>query len=51
MEKIDVLTDMFEALVELLEKKGIITDEELDGFIKSRLERSKRLTNFEDVPD
>ena len=40
-EEIAILDDMLDALVELLEKKGIITTEEWEAHIKKKLISAK----------
>jgi hypothetical protein len=48
-EELDLMDDMLDALVELLEEKGILTHEEWEDRIKTRIERNKKLTSYRDV--
>jgi hypothetical protein len=49
-EEIDVLDDMLSALVEVLEEKGILTQEEWEKRIKAKMEKSKGKVSFRDLP-
>jgi hypothetical protein len=40
---------MFSALVDILEKKKILSDKELDEQIKRRILKDKKLKKFEDL--
>jgi len=48
-EDIETLENMFSALVDILEKKKIISDKELDNRIKKKLEQEKNLREFENI--
>ncbi|MBS7252088.1 MAG: hypothetical protein KIH08_16065 [Candidatus Freyarchaeota archaeon] len=48
-EDVETLENMFSALVDVLEKKKIISDKELDEQIKKRIEKDKKLKKFEDI--
>lgn len=49
-EEVDVFDDMLSSLVELLEEKGILTQEEWEEKIKAKIEESKGKTKFRDIP-
>jgi len=49
-EEVDVFDDMLSSLVELLEEKGILTQEEWEEKIKKKIEESKGKTKFRDLP-
>ena len=49
-EEVDVFDDMLAALVELLEEKGVLTQEEWEEKIKAKIEESKGKTKFKDLP-
>lgn len=49
-EEIDVFDDMLSALVELLEEKGILTQEEWEEKIKTKIEEGKGKTKFRALP-
>ncbi|MEM7819200.1 MAG: hypothetical protein QXD48_00005 [Candidatus Aenigmatarchaeota archaeon] len=40
---------MFSALVDVLEKKNVISDKELNEQIKKRLQKENKLKKFEDI--
>ncbi|MBI2664449.1 hypothetical protein HYX10_03855 [Candidatus Woesearchaeota archaeon] len=46
-EDIETLENMFSALVDILEKKKIISDKELDDQIKKKINETQRLRKFE----
>ena len=48
-EEIDVLDDMLSALVEVLEEKGIISQEEWERKIKEKLQRRTSLKSFREL--
>ena len=48
-EEVDVFDDMLTALVELLEDKGILTQEEWENKIKTKIEESKGKTKFREL--
>lgn len=48
--EVDVFDDMLSSLVELLEEKGILTQEEWEEKIKKKIEESKGKTKFRDLP-
>jgi lipoate-protein ligase A len=49
-EEIDVLDDMLSALVEVLEEKGILTQEEWEKRIKAKIKENKGKISFRDLP-
>jgi transposase-like protein len=49
-EEIDVLDDMLSALVEVLEEKGILTQEEWEKRIKTKMESNRGKVSFRDLP-
>jgi predicted transcriptional regulator len=49
-EEIDVLDDMLSALVEVLEEKGILTQEEWEKRIKAKMKKSEGKVSFRDLP-
>jgi DNA-binding MarR family transcriptional regulator len=49
-EEIDILDDMLSALVEVLEEKGILTQEEWEKRIRVKTEKNKGKTSFRDLP-
>ena len=50
-EEMDALNDMVEALVDLLIKKGLITEKEWDEGLKRKLKESEGLTKFRDLEE
>lgn len=48
-EEVDVFDDMLSALVELLEEKGVLTQEEWEEKIKAKIEKGKDKTKFRDL--
>ena len=48
-EELDLFDDMINALVELLEEKGILRHEEWEQRIKQLVERRARLTSYREV--
>lgn len=48
-EEVDLLDDMLTALVELLEEKGVLTQEEWEEKIKKKIEESKGKTKYRDL--
>lgn len=49
-EEVDVFDDMLSALVELLEEKGVLTQEEWEERIKKKIDEGKGKTKFRDLP-
>jgi len=48
--EIDIMDDMLSALVDVLERKGIVTSEEWEKEVKSKIEtNAKRLQSFREV--
>lgn len=47
--EIDVFDDMLTSLVEILEEKGILTQEEWENKIKTKIERRSKSTSYRDV--
>ncbi|MCS4541745.1 MAG: hypothetical protein HY929_05425 [Euryarchaeota archaeon] len=48
-EDVETLENMFSALVDILEKKTLISDKELDDQVKKRLKEGKKFKKFEDL--
>lgn len=48
-EELDVLDDMVSALVEVLEEKGIMTQEEWETKIQSKLEKRSKTVSYRDL--
>jgi len=48
-EDLEILEDMLTGLVDLLEEKGIITNEEWNEKIKKRIKDKKNLIKFENL--
>jgi metal-responsive CopG/Arc/MetJ family transcriptional regulator len=48
-EDVETLENMFSALVDILEKKKVISDRELDEQIKKKIVEEKKLKKFEDL--
>lgn len=48
-EEVDVFDDMLSALVELLEEKGVLTQEEWEQRIKTKIEASKGKIKYRDL--
>ncbi len=48
-EDIETLENMFSALVDILEKKKVISDKELNEQIKTRVKKENKLKKFEDL--
>lgn len=48
-EELDVFDDMFAALLELLEEKGIITQREFEDKMKKRIERTKEKKSYREI--
>jgi hypothetical protein len=49
-EEIDLLDDMLSALVEILEEKGVLTQEEWEKKIQAKIEKAKGMTRFRNLP-
>ena len=49
-EEIDLLDDMLSALVEILEEKGVLTQEEWEKKIHAKIEKAKGITSFRNLP-
>jgi len=47
--EIDVFDDMLTSLVEVLEEKGILTQEEWETKIKSKVEKRSKSTSYRDL--
>jgi len=47
--EIDVFDDMLSSLVEVLEEKGILTQEEWEKKIKSKVEKRSKSTSYRDI--
>jgi hypothetical protein len=48
-EEIDVLDEMLSAMAEILEEKGILTQDEWEKRIKAKLEEGKGKISFRDL--
>jgi len=48
-EEVDIFDDMLSALVELLEEKGVLTQEEWEKRIKAKIEANKGKTKYRDL--
>ena len=48
-QELDVLDDMLPALVELLEEKGLITQEEWEKKIKSKILKARGIRRYQDI--
>lgn len=49
-EELDVLDDMLTALVELLEEKGLLSQEEWEEKIKAKIEQARGKTKYRNLP-
>jgi hypothetical protein len=47
--EIRILDDMLASLVEILEEKGVLTQEEWEERIRRKIEEAKNLIKFEDM--
>jgi hypothetical protein len=50
-DEMDALSDMLETLVDLLIKKGLITEKEWDEELKRKLKESEGLLKFRDLKE
>jgi hypothetical protein len=48
-EEVDAFDTMLSALIELLEEKGILTQQEWENRIKQKTEKDKKLTSYRDI--
>ena len=48
-EELDTFDTMLSSLVEILEQKGILTQEEWEKKIKSKIDKSKRQISYRDI--
>lgn len=48
-EEIDVFDDMLTSLVEILEEKGILTQNEWENRIKEKTEKRSKLKSYRDI--
>lgn len=48
---IDVLNEVIETLLDVLVEKGIIDRDDFDERVNDRLEKSRKLTKFDDLED
>jgi len=48
-QELDVFDDMLSALVELLEEKGVLTQEEWEKKIKAKIEKHSELTSLREL--
>jgi hypothetical protein len=49
LEEIDLLDNMLSALVEVLEEKGVLTQDEWEKKIKDKLQSKASLTSFREL--
>jgi len=47
--EISILNKMITSLVEILEEKGIVSNEEWERRIREKIEEARNLTKFEDL--
>ena len=47
--EIDIFDDMLTSLVEILEEKSILTQEEWENKIKSKIEKRSKSTSYRDI--
>lgn len=47
--EIDVFDDMLTSLVEILEEKGVLTQQEWENKIKSKINQRTRLKDYRDI--
>jgi polyhydroxyalkanoate synthesis regulator phasin len=50
-EDVEILSDMLTALVDILVEKGLLTQEEYEDRVKILLEKSAKLTRFDDLEE
>jgi hypothetical protein len=48
-EELDVFDDMLTSLVEILEEKGVLTQEEWEKRIKSKIDKASKLKSYRDI--
>jgi predicted transcriptional regulator len=48
-EEVDTFDTMLSALVELLEEKGILTQQEWENRIKQKIEKNQKLMSFREI--
>jgi transcription initiation factor IIE alpha subunit len=48
-DEIDTFDTMFASLVEILEEKGILTQEELENKVRKKTSKAGGLTNYRDI--
>jgi glutamine synthetase type III len=48
-EEVDTFDTMLSALVELLEKKGILTQQEWENRIKEKIEKAQKLKSYREI--
>jgi hypothetical protein len=48
-EELDVFDDMFSTLLELLEEKGILSEDEFENKMKTRIENRKGKKSYRDI--
>lgn len=48
-EEIDMFDDMLTSLVEILEEKGILIQEEWESKIKTKIEKKKNKRSYRDI--
>lgn len=48
-EEIYIINDMIDTLIELLEEKGVLKEEEFESRLKKKLEENKKLKKWKEV--
>jgi len=48
-EEIYIINDMIDTLIELLEEKGVLKEEEFESRLKKKLEENKKLKQWKDI--
>jgi len=48
-EEVDTFDTMLSALVELLEEKGILTQQEWENRIRQKIEKAQKLTSYREI--
>jgi len=48
-EELDIFDDMLSVLVDLLEKKGVITRKEFEDLAKAKIEKTSQFQSYRDI--
>lgn len=48
-EELDIFDEMFSTLIELLEKKGVISQNEFEARLKAKIEKAKGKKSYREV--